>query len=63
VITIRVKGNILIPQRQDSLLREEGKVEPELEIAKVDPTDEDSRYSLTKTKEGAREGRLGGSVS
>lgn len=52
---IPVKGNILIPQEQESLCTEEGKVEPELETAKADPTDEDSGYFLIETKEEAIE--------
>lgn len=46
-----MKGNILISQEQESLCPEEGKVEPELETAKADPTDEDSGYFVTETKE------------
>ena len=57
MITLRVKKNLLIPQGQQSLLRDEGKVEPEPEIAKVGLTDEDSRSppAPPKTKEVARE--------
>lgn len=52
---MKVKENILIPQRQESLFKDEGKVQPELEIAKADPTDEDSKYLLTQTKAAATE--------
>lgn len=58
MITLRVKKNLLIPQGQQSLLRDEGKVEPEPEIAKAGLTDEDSRSPpppSPKTKEVARE--------
>ena len=42
-------------RKQGSLLRDEGKVEPELEIAKAGPTEEESGYFLTETKAAARE--------
>lgn len=49
------KKKILIPLGYESLLRDEGKTKPELEVAKADPTDEDSAYILTQTKEEAIE--------
>lgn len=51
VIIMKVKENILILQGQEPLFRDKGKTEYEVEVAKADPTDEDSGYLLTKTKE------------
>lgn len=48
---MKVKENIPILQGQEPLLRDKGKNEYELEVAKADPTEEDSGYLLTKTKE------------
>ena len=42
-------------KEQGSLLRDEGKLEPELEIAKAGPTDDASGYFLTETKAAAIE--------
>lgn len=55
MITVKVKENIFIPQGQESLLKGEGEVHPELETSKAYPVDEDSEYLLIKIKAAAIE--------